>query len=122
MSVVGVAGGGLGGSAESRCVSAGFPSLAPLFGICVLHLAHRLGQIHSGLVETVERVDLVGVRARQSVLSGDDFDVRGDSGREATFRLRDLVLRELKSQVGDVNVFARCIQIFNRRLHFANDA
>src|SRR5580698_5083699 len=122
VSVVGVAGDGLGGSATEPLPGAVFSSLAPLFVICVLHVAHSLGQIDSGLVETVESVDLVGAGTRQCVLSGDDFDVRRDSGCEATFGLRDLVVRELKSQVGDADVFACCIQFVNRRLHFANNA
>ena len=79
------------------------------------------GQIHSGLVETIEGVDLVRVRACQGVLSGDNFDVRGDSCCEAACGLRYFIIRELESKVGDVDVFACGIKIVNRRLHFAND-
>src|ERR1700677_1686082 len=114
------AGGGVGvGSIafiSEICVSA-----APLFGICVLHVAHRPGQIHSGLVETIEGVNLVRVRACQGVLSGDNFDVRGDSCCEAACGLRYFIVRELESKIGDVDVFACGIKIVNRRLHFAND-
>src|SRR6202041_2914539 len=112
-------GGADGGSIE--LISALFPSAVPLFGICVLHVAHRLGQIHSGLVETIEGVDLVRVRACQGVLSGDNFDVRGDSCCEAAWGLRYFIVRELESKVGDVDVFACGIKIVHRRFHFAND-
>src|ERR1700723_61211 len=47
----GAGGGGGGGGIE--LISAIGLSAAPSFGICVLHVAHRLGQIHSGLVETI---------------------------------------------------------------------
>src|ERR1700761_2523567 len=60
-SVAGFAVDGLGGSVREPLIGAVLSSWAPLFGICVLHFAHSLGQIHSRLVETVERVDLVGV-------------------------------------------------------------
>jgi hypothetical protein len=88
----GGAGGGVGGGSV-ELISAIFLSAVPLFGICVLHVAHRLGQIHSGLVETIEGVDLVRVRASQGVLSGDNFDVRGDSCCEAACGLRYFIVR-----------------------------
>src|ERR1700733_3620863 len=114
------AGGGVGGG-SIELISAIFLSAVPLFGICVLHVAHRLGQIYSGLVETIEGVDLVRVRACQGVLSGDNFDVCGDSCCEAACGLRYFIVRELESKIGDVDVFASGIKIVNRRLHFAND-
>src|ERR1700733_14340209 len=100
----GAGGGGGGGSIE--LISAMFPSAVPLSGICVLHVAHCLGQIHSGLVETIEGVDLVRACACQGVLSGDNFDVRGDSCCEAACGLRYFIVRELVSKVGDGDVFA----------------
>jgi len=39
--------------------------VALLFRVRILHFAHGLGQIHPGLVKAIERVNLVGVRARQ---------------------------------------------------------
>src|SRR6202522_3932876 len=116
----GGAGGGVGGGSIELISAIGL-SAAPSFGICVLHVAHRLGQIHSGLVETIEGVDLVCVRACQGVLSGDNFDVRGNSCCEAACGLRYFIVRELESKVGDVDVFACGIKTVNRRLHFAND-
>src|SRR5580692_10090255 len=116
----GGAGGGVGGG-SIELISAILLSAVPLFGICVLYVAHRLGQIHSGLVETIEGVDLVRARACQGVLSGDNFDVRGDPCRKAACGLRYFIVRELESKVGDVDVFACCIEIVNRRLHFAHD-
>src|SRR3984885_6201155 len=121
VSDAGVDCGGGGGGGSIELISAIFLSAVPLFGICVLHVAHRLGQIHSGLVETIEGVDLVRARACQGVLSGDNFNVGGDSCCEAACGLRYFIVRELESKIGDVDVFASGIKIVNRRLHFAND-
>src|ERR1700722_13528942 len=120
VSDAGVDCGGTGGGV-GELIGAIFPSAVPLFGICVPHVAHSLGQIHSGLVETIEGVDLVRVRACQGVLSGDNFDVRGDSCCEAACGLRYFIVRELESKGGDLDVFAGGIKIVHRRLHFAND-
>src|SRR5580693_6439582 len=87
-----------------------------LFSICVLNFSHRLSQIYPGLVEPIECVDLVGVGARQCVLRGDNFDVGGDSGGEPAPGLRHFIIGKLKCLVGDVDVLARGIQLFHRRL------
>src|SRR5580692_9013073 len=96
-------------------------SLAPSLGIGVLDLAHGLGQVHTRLVEPIERIDLVGVRPCQGILRGNDLDVCGHSGGEAALSLRYFVVRKLEAKIRYVDVLAGRTQLVDCRLYFAND-
>ena len=75
------------------------------------HLANGAREVGTGLVETVERRDLVIVGAGKRILGGDNFNVVGDAGFEAVAGLVDFFLGELHAEIGDLHFIAGGLQV-----------
>src|SRR5271157_626616 len=92
---------GLRGSAGGTLTFAAFSSPTSISTLIVsssslrvglFHLPNRTGKVGAGLVEAVERQDLVVVGARQGILGGNHFDVVGHAGQETIAGLADFFL------------------------------
>src|SRR5215813_14919578 len=78
----------------------------PLVRVDLLHCAGGTRQISPGLVEAMQSVDSVVVRAGQLVLRRDDFDVVGDARSKAVLSLPDCFLGEAHAERGGLDFCA----------------
>jgi hypothetical protein len=80
-----------------------------------------MGKVRASLVVAVKRGDLVIVGASQFVLPGDYFNVIGHARAEAVLRLRDLLLRQLHSEIRGLHLHACGFDLGQRDFYFLGD-
>src|SRR5262249_3450068 len=86
----------------------------PLVRVDLFHCAGGTRQISPGLVEAMQSVDSVVVRAGQLVLRRDDFDVVGDARSKAVLSLPDCFLGQAHAKFGSLDFTAGRFQLSTR--------
>src|SRR5258707_2611206 len=89
--------------------------------VSFFHLPDGAREVGTGLIETVERRDLVIVGAGKRILGRNHFDIVGDAGFEAVAGLSNFFLRELHAEICDLHFTAGGLQVQKRGLHVESD-
>jgi hypothetical protein len=75
--------------------------------VSFFHLPDGTREVGTGLIETVERRDLVIVGAGKRILGRNHFDIVGDAGFETVAGLVDFFFGELHAEICDLHFIAR---------------